>query len=157
MSKLIWLYGSGKGFATVVDDEDYDELAKYRWHLLKSRQNWYVRRDEQIDKKSTCFLMHRVIMAAPLGLQIDHRNRYGLDNRRSNLRLCTNAENNQNRGMTTRNTSGYTGVRWNEHAGKWESYIMKHDKKIHLGIFSDLEDAINARRIAKLELHPFTV
>tara|TARA_R110000824_G_scaffold396554_1_gene598108 strand:- start:1212 stop:1535 length:324 start_codon:yes stop_codon:yes gene_type:complete len=96
--------------------------------------------------------MQRFIMDAPKGMQVDHINRNPLDNRKSNLRICTNAENSYNTGPQKNNTSGYKGVSWRKDAKKWTAYIG-HAPKSHLGYFDTPEEAAKARDAKAKELH----
>jgi hypothetical protein len=83
MSKLIPLT---QGKFAIVDNADFDWLNQWKWYAVKSYNTWYARRFSSIP-------MHRQIMSAPSGTEIDHRNHNGLDNRRQNLRFSTSAEN----------------------------------------------------------------
>jgi hypothetical protein len=103
---------------------------------------------------------HRVIWAYhhgewPAG-QIDHINGDRCDNRLSNLRVVTNAINSKNRRAGTANTSGFVGVGWLKVRKKWGAQIMVNGKTISLGRFSDIADAIDARKIAEVRFgfHP---
>jgi hypothetical protein len=87
--------------------------------------------------------------------QIDHINGIKDDNRIANLREATNAENAQNMGKSRRNTSGYIGVSWNKHAGKFVSQIMINGKVKYLGLFPDKEEAHQAYLDAKVKYHGF--
>lgn len=78
-----------QGKFAIVDAEDYDRLAQYKWFAVKSRKTFYAQRFGG----GTIVCMHREIMRAPKGMVCDHKNHNGLDNRNSNLRLCTNAQN----------------------------------------------------------------
>ena len=82
-------------------------------------------------------------MNPPLGMQVDHINGDRLDNRRENLRIVTNWQNQMNRGMTINNSSGYKGVRLRR-SGKWEAQIRVNKKAIFLGRFYDKLDAAHA-------------
>ena len=87
--------------------------------------------------------------------QIDHINGIRTDNRISNLREATDAENQQNRGKNKNNTSGYTGVHWNKTAGKFVSQISVNGKILHLGLFDDPKQARQAYLDAKVKYHGF--
>lgn len=94
--------------------------------------------------------MHRFLIGAK-GEFVDHINGDGLDNRKSNLRLCSNAQNVQNTGLTRANTSGYKGIRLRN--GRWDSRITCLNKTYHLGVFSTKEEAARAYNAAAIELH----
>lgn len=81
--------------------------------------------------------------------QIDHINRIRTDNRIANLREVTNKQNQQNASKRSDNTSGHTGVSWNKRISKWRAQIEHNQKRIHLGYFTDIEDAIAARKAAE--------
>ena len=81
--------------------------------------------------------------------QLDHINRNRSDNRISNLRAVTNKQNMQNAGKRRDNTSGYQGVSWHKHGSKWQVGIVHNQKRMHLGLFDDLEAAIAARKAAE--------
>ena len=81
--------------------------------------------------------------------QIDHINRNRSDNRISNLREVTNKQNGQNKSKRSDNTSGHPGVHWYKQSSKWVACIMHNYKRIHLGCFSVLEEAIAARKAAE--------
>ena len=126
----------------IVDAEDYDRLNKYKWHALKGQRNYYARNH----RPNGTVLMHRVILNAPRGLVVDHINHNGLDNRKRNLRLCTAAQNSQNRRPRTRpnKTSKYKGVTFDKNRNRFAAYI-KHNKKAYfLGRFKDETDAAKA-------------
>jgi len=85
------------------------------------------------------------------GLEIDHINRNVLDNRRSNLRYATKAQNKYNNGMLRTNTSGYRGV--DAFKGRWRAQIMVNWKKKYLVVYSTKEEAAKAYNCAALNLH----
>jgi len=78
-----------QGRFAIVDPDDYDWLNQYKWYAAKCRTTFYAYRS----KTRTTVNMHREIMCAPKGMICDHKNHNGLDNRKSNLRLCTNRQN----------------------------------------------------------------
>ena len=82
---------------------------------------------------------------------VDHINGIRTDNRIKNLRSVTKRENSLNRAMSSKNTSGHTGVVWIKHIKKWQAKIKIHGKQISLGFFSEINDAVKARRNAEAE------
>lgn len=83
---------------------------------------------------------------------IDHVDGNKLNNKRCNLRQCSQAENSRNTKLAKNNSSGFKGVSLNA-SGKWRARIWKDWKEIHLGTFSTIEDAVSAYDKAALELH----
>jgi hypothetical protein len=103
---------------------------------------------------------HRVAWAIYFGTwpdgEIDHINGIRADNRISNLRDVAGGENRLNMKRNRRNTSGTSGVSWFPRTRKWHAKIKYRNKQIHLGYFSDLADAVSARKAAekKYGFHP---
>jgi hypothetical protein len=87
--------------------------------------------------KCSMLSMHRVVVNAPKGTVVDHINGDSLDNRKENLRICTNAENVRNSPKHSNNTSGYKGVIWAKREQKWCAQIIVDGKLINLGYYSD--------------------
>lgn len=126
----------------IVDDEDYDELNKYTWHVSVG---YAMRHPPLHSKDMRKILMHRQIMK-PEGLNVvDHINRNKLDNRKENLRVCTRSENSMNKGLSPNNKSGVNGVFWNEEIKKWYVHITVKGKVLCLGEFHDMREAIKTR------------
>ena len=105
---------------------------------------WYAHRSEWMGAKYKTVLMHRVIMDAPKGMDVDHINGNGLDNRKENLRICTRSQNLHNSKKPSTNTSGYKGVIWNKQCRKWQAKIHTSGKTRHLGLFVGILDAARA-------------
>jgi hypothetical protein len=98
-------------------------------------------------------LLSRFIMdAVDPQIKVDHINHDILDNRRSNLRLCTHAENCRNRRTPINNTSGYTGVYWAEDRNCWRAQITYNKRTMYLGSFSSKTKAAKAYNRAAKEL-----
>ena len=128
-----------QGKFVTVDDEDFEYLNQWKWRY----DNGYAVRTSSKLFKRTTILMHRVIMNPPHGMFIDHINpSETLNNRRSNLRICTNKENVRNMKTPKTNTTGYKGV--STSGSKWRASIRVDDKRIYLGTFSTSEDAAKA-------------
>jgi hypothetical protein len=92
--------------------------------------------------------MHRLILAPPDGMEVDHADRNGLNNRRANLRIATRAQNLQNRGSHTRSgqpsTSEFKGVSWDKARAAWKANINVHGRQEHLGRYSSEVEAARA-------------
>jgi hypothetical protein len=131
--------GNNRG-VVIVDNEDYEELSKYKWSLHGCYEhNKYAYR--KINGKSV--MMHRVIMNPPSNMVIDHINGNGLDNRKANLRICTATQNKANNFSHLKGKlSKYKGVSLDH--GLWIASIVNGNKKIRLGWFRDEKDAAMA-------------
>ncbi|GAG28472.1 unnamed protein product [marine sediment metagenome] len=79
--------------------------------------------------------MHRMILGVEKGVDVDHINGDGIDNRRFNLRACLRSENGRNRRLSKNNKSGYKGVCWNKSCNKWVAQIKYNYKEYSLGCF----------------------
>jgi len=127
----------------LVDKEDFDSLNKHKWSASFSphRKTFTAVRATKTEGKWTSVIMHREIMEAPKGMDVDHMNHNTLDNRKENLRVCTRAENSQNQLKSVTNTSGYKGVHWHKGYNSWVARIRKGSKRIHLGSSKDVVEA----------------
>ena len=95
-------------------------------------------------------LMHRFILGiTDPTVQVDHKDRNGLHNYRSNIRVATHSQNMMNRGKQRNNTSGEPGVRWTEE--RWRAEIKVNGKGYYLGQFRSKAQAIKARREAAVK------
>ena len=141
----MWSITLSHGKVAVVDDHDYEDLRQDNWHASKCGDVWYARRGEH------CLFMHRLVMERAIGrpLQpgelVDHVNRDTLDNRRSNLRVATKAQNSQNE-VRRIGASRFKGVARGTHSkvNPWRAYINACGRQIALGRFPDEESAARA-------------
>ena len=130
-----------KGLIATIDAADVPLIEEFNWYARVSRSTTYAQRSTRIDGKRQVILMHRVIMDAPDGMQVDHISCDGLDNRRENMRLATRAQNSQNSRIRIDNKSGFKGVCWNKKCKKWSAQITVFNKGKHLGLFTTPESA----------------
>ena len=147
-----------RGYVAIVDDEDAD-LAQFKWSAKeKKKQNSvYAQRtvywrDDNGKRLQKSEVMHRVILGRKLEKTltrselVDHIDRNGLNNTRSNLRICTDQQNSFNRKRPVTNTSGYKGVVFmppNPNKS-WGAYICANGKNKFLGSFTTPEAAHEA-------------
>ena len=134
-----------QGFVAIVDADDYEWLSQISWCVTlcgpgRLYARGFVRGSRAPYRRA---YMHRFILDAPRHLFVDHINGDGLDNRRANLRLASNAENNRNR--HSRSASGHKGVRWEPERQQYRTYIT-------VGSFADPIDAALAYDMAAITL-----
>ena len=132
---------TNKGEEFYFDLEDYELIKDYCWSY---HYGYLVARGE---KRGESIRQHRLIMGLKKGdnLFIDHINHNTHDNRKSNLRLCTNQENCMNQNTSKRNTSGKSGISWRKDNNKWRVRIYKNYKCYTIGQFDTYEEAYKAR------------
>lgn len=128
-----------QGKKALIDDEDYDLVSQYKWWVLKDRNNWYA----CATLRNQTFYMHRLIMDAQKGIQIDHKNHNGLDNQKSNLRFATHSQQRRNMRKRGECSSKFKGVCWHKKLNKWQAYIRIPYCK-SLGLFKNEENAAKA-------------
>lgn len=128
-----------QGKFAIVDEEDYPELSKYRWRIQAHR---YAAREGMGGDKRKQVYMHRELLGVPEGFVVDHINGDPLDNRKSNLRICRQADNAKNQTKTrSDNSSGYKGVTFWKRDGNWKAQLYTNGKNINLGYFDNKHDA----------------
>lgn len=131
----------------LVDEEDFDFINQFRWQAIyKPNSNYFIatKADKRINGKQRHTYMHRLIMNAPTGLDIDHINHDGLDNRKCNLRLCTKKENRMNI-KKKESRWGYKGIDFRDsNKNKWIAQIKFNKKSIYIGCYPDKISAAKA-------------
>jgi hypothetical protein len=143
-----------QGKEAIIDACDVHLVEGVNWYAMENRNTFYAQRVLRTGpNKKTTIKMHRVITSADSGLEIDHKDGNGLNNRRSNMRIATRSQNSRNRGKHSNNKSGFKGVSWNTRDRTWQAQITKDHKKIHLGNFPTPEQAHAAYRAAAAKLH----
>jgi len=144
-----------RGLEALVDDEDFEYLNQWKWYALKSNKTHYAVRNYRFNGKHSLLRMHRIIMATPDNLVIDHKDRDGLNNQKGNLRNCTIIQNAINKGKK-KGSSIYKGVDcYIDGLGYYHirSRIRVNKKQVHLGFFKNEKDAAIAYNIAAIKFH----
>lgn len=132
-----------------VSDCDFELVSKHKWYAWESSNGgWYA--VTNVCQKMV--FMHRLILNTPDGVEVDHRNHNGLDNRRFNIRNCAHIENGYNR-RSHRGTSRYKGVSWLQSSHKWRAQITQNGKIEYLGCFDNEVDAAKKYNAAALKYH----
>lgn len=152
----------------LLDEEDMGRIVEYLSTSKASPYKWQVSYNTS-DKKMKYYAtktiggrsgkkwkMHRLILHLRGieidGMEVDHINGDTLDNRFSNLRLCTSSQNGANAKLRSDNKTGYKGVRWNKNNSNWNAYIQEDGKFKHLGCYDTAEDAALAYNRRAIEL-----
>lgn len=112
-----------RSFDILVSEIDYHKVNNHKWTI--NRQGYAVR---NVNYKIV--LLHRFIMNPEKGMVVDYINSNKLDNRRENLRICSNSQNLLNRGPTKRNKSGLKGVSFDTYSKSWKAQLIVNKKKV---------------------------
>lgn len=137
--------------AAIIDLEDLQYIEGYKWHAKEERNGFIYARNNQVGP------LHRYILSKYSQLEegrvVDHIDHNTLNNRKSNLRICTNQQNVTNSRVPKNNKSGYKGVYWCSSRQKWQAQVTINNKTKYIGRYNNLEDAIEARKKAEDEYY----
>ena len=141
---------------TVVDEVDFRRFGNKRWFLTGHH---YAACSFHNDIREEQPRLHREILGLKRGdgLEADHINGNKLDNRKSNLRIVSHSQNNQNRSINCDNTSGYRGVSWSSEKQEWRAAIRRKDRYIHLGFYTDVHEAGRVASEWRAQHMPFSL
>lgn len=133
-----------------VDVEDYYRIVDFGryWYVAGRKNKGRLEPYVYSCVSGKTIRLHNFIMNPEDDMIVDHIDGNPTNNRRSNLRLCTEAQNSKNKSIQRNNTSGHKGVHLNKKSGKWVSRISVDGKRIVLGTFDKFDDAVNARKEA---------
>lgn len=136
-----------KGKWAMVSGVDRD-LAMSTWYAAPRKERCYAMRDIGSGHGRRVESLHRIIagrLGVPIdGLDVDHINHDGLDNRRHNLRAATRTQNNGNGRKPSTNRSGYKGVSFHAKSGRWCAWLHFEGRSRYLGLFQHAVDAARA-------------
>jgi hypothetical protein len=138
-----------KGKFAIIDEACADLILPHRWFAVmpsKKSHKWYAARHVNAVR----VWMHRVVAGTPAGMLTDHRDGDGLNNLRSNLRICTASQNQCNKEVG-RGLNRFRGVK--QSSGRFSAVIWLDNEPRFLGLFTSELDAARAYNRAALELH----
>lgn len=134
----------------LIDLDDVDKVKNIKWHRSDLQRSTYYCLSNDSEWKR----IHRLIMGVTdKNIVVDHINHNGLDNRKSNLRICTSGQNTCNCLTSKNNKSGHKGVYWSKERKKWCAQISINNKTKGLGRYDTIEEAIEARKKAAKEYY----
>lgn len=153
----IWRLPLTRGFETLLDEEDALWAQQWAWTTQTGRSSRTVyahRKSRDVSRRK--IYLHREIAERSgfrAGLEVDHVDCDGLNNRRNNLRAATGSDNGANKRLQSNNTSGHKGVSWAKRECAWVAYVWFRGIKRHVGYFSEYEKACDSVDKVRAELH----
>lgn len=141
-----WTANTNRAF--IFDLDDYEKIYNYHWYELKDKNTNYSRVCAKRKSGDSWVYLHTIITGKK---HIDHQDRDTFNNRKNNLRQCSQANNTRNSSKRSTNTSGFIGVGFDKRRNKWFAEIHYNHKHIFCGSYSNKTDAIRARLNAELQ------
>lgn len=137
------------GLVAIIDDADAKLVEGIKWRAVKKppAKTWYVVAD--IGGKR--WTLHRWLLKPKSKQKLDHRDGDGLNNRRENIRPCTQSQNMANVGRTAANKSGFKGVHRHNKSNRWRVQISVNNKILDVGYFADKTEAAKAYDAAAIK------
>lgn len=145
-----------QGYAALVDDEDFERAAQYKWRAMVCSNTVYAVRDvPKVEGKQRLQSLHRFVLWLSGGHspEVDHEDHNGLNCQKYNLRKATRTQNQTNSRKRVDNTSGMKDVYWDKAANKWRVQVQINGKRLSIGKFISLEDAKKASQEALIKHH----
>lgn len=152
MDEALTLIALGGGYVATVDSDTFVKLrlGRYQWRPQVHKRAGKV---YAVTYLGYDVYLHRLILNAPKGIHVDHKDGDGLNNRRSNIRLSTPGQNRANCGATRRKMScAFKGVAWSQTSRKWMATVMKDGIRYYLGVYEHKRRAAVAHDRAALAL-----
>lgn len=145
-----------QGKVAIIDDEDLPLVSQHKWYAHACRRTFYATTNIVVPGKRTILRMHRLILAAKPGQEVDHIDGDGLNNRRANIRLCLQSQNAMNHRKKLNSKSMYKGVTMYPRKSPWQANIAVNGTRIYLGSFtSETAAALAYDEAARLHFGEF--
>lgn len=148
---------NGERHIVIIDEEDFESIDKInsKIYVVKECNTYYACFKEYLgNRKTKTIYLHRFLVGFPSGKVVDHADGNGLNNRRSNIRVCTRSENQQNKFNKIQEFP--RGVHFHKIAKKYQARVKMNNKHYHLGLFEEIEDASAACIKFRKENMPFS-
>lgn len=143
-----------QGLVALVDDEDFERLNQFKWHAHKEGNTYYANGGYCRDGVRIRFKMHRLILnITDPKIEIDHKDRNGLNNQKENLRTCIHSQNTANVTSHKDSSSKFLGVSWDGDRNKWKAQICFQGRNKFIGRFSSEEEAALVYNKKATEFH----
>lgn len=133
-----------RGAVAIVDLADAESVSQWSWSLWSIRNKQYARANVGLNNGTRRYVAMHFYLIGQKDMEVDHANGDGLDNRRSNLRVCTHQQNMRNMTRLVTGSSPFKGVSWFRRDQCWRAYIVSDAKQKHLGYFVDEIEAARA-------------
>jgi hypothetical protein len=143
-----------KGYVAIVDDEDFEIVSQWHWSATKCCDKVYARRTQRYGNKKVQVYLHRYLMNIHLcdkTVFCDHKDRDTMNNQKSNLRVCTAAENQRNKTKKRNGMHKYMGVSANHK--RFSASLSLNGKRVYIGTYDTQEEAAIAYNKKKIEVH----
>jgi hypothetical protein len=133
-----------RGYEAIIDACDAPAVGVFNWYALVGPWTTYAVRNHRKNGQPAKVTLHRFLLEAPHDMHVDHVSGEGLDNRRSNLRLATQSQNQRNQRRSRANSSGYKGVSFDKPSGRWRAQIKVNGRTLHVALRDTAEEAHQA-------------
>jgi hypothetical protein len=134
---------TSSGVEFKIDKEDFEKVKRFSWCI--GGTGYVIARRGKYEN----IRIHRMILDLTDNRTIDHINLDKMDNRKVNLRICNASQNEMNKRAGSNNTSGCRGVSYIKKFDRWRASITAYGKRVYLGQFKNIEDAIRVRKEAE--------
>jgi hypothetical protein len=146
-----------QGYEAIIDAADVPLVEGLNWFAQTDKRrdgsvrNVYAARTDKVNGRNIASFLHRVVISAQIGVEVDHRDNNGLNNQRANLRIATREQNARNQRRQESDTA--RGTTYVKRRRKWQAQIKVGGRSIYLGMFGSEAAAHAAYIKASAELH----